>query len=172
VTFADGQHTLAATQTDVVTSTPSASFGVAVDPSAPVMSTVRRPVIGSPIEVKGTGEAGDTVTLYADGATTPVGTGTVAADGTFDIATSTAFAKGPHSLTATQTDAQGLTSAASSAFPVTVKPPAMDFTGDGTSDVLLQNGSTVVDWIMNNGQYQTANVIANGATGWQVVGTG
>jgi hypothetical protein len=55
--------------------------------------------------VKGTGEASDTVTLYADG-----GTGTVAPDGSFDIITSTTFADGRHPLTATQTDAAGLIS--------------------------------------------------------------
>jgi hypothetical protein len=60
-------------------------------------------------EAKGTGEAGDTVTLYADGGTTPVGTGTVAADGSFDITTTT-IADGNHTLTATQTDTAGLTS--------------------------------------------------------------
>jgi probable HAF family extracellular repeat protein len=61
-------------------------------------------------EVKGTGAAGDTITLYADGGTTPVGTGTVAADGSFDVTTTTTFADGDHTLTATQTDTAGLTS--------------------------------------------------------------
>jgi hypothetical protein len=178
MTFADGSYTLTATQTDPagLTSAASASFGVAVDPSPPVISTL----VGR-LEVKGTGEAGDTVALYADGGTTPVGTDIVAANGSFDITTSTAFAKkGSYTLTATQTDAQGLASAASSAFPVTAVPPPMDFTGDGTSDVLLQNGGTVVDWIigtivdwlMQNGQYSSGNVLTFGAVGWQVVGTG
>ena len=35
-----------------------------------------------------------------------------------------------------------------------------DYNGDGTSDVLLQNGGTVVDWIMKNGQYQSGNICA------------
>jgi uncharacterized protein (TIGR03118 family) len=47
-----------------------------------------------------------------------------------------------------------------------------DFTGNGTSDVLLQSGGTVIDWIVLNGQYQSENVITTAATGWQVVGTG
>jgi hypothetical protein len=46
-----------------------------------------------------------------------------------------------------------------------------DFNGDGTSDVLLQNGGTVVDWIMKNGAFQSGNVITNGAAGFQVVKT-
>jgi hypothetical protein len=47
-----------------------------------------------------------------------------------------------------------------------------DFTGNGTSDVLLQNGGTVVDWLMQNGQYSSGNVLTTGASGWSVVGTG
>jgi hypothetical protein len=43
-----------------------------------------------------------------------------------------------------------------------------DYTGNGISDVLLQSGGTVVDWIMKNGQVQTGNVIANGAPGWHI----
>jgi hypothetical protein len=126
-TFADGSHTLVATQADAmgVTSTTSNSFAVAVDPSAPTILSLVDQVNGSVAQVtdvKGTGEAGDTLTLYADGGTTPVGTGTVAANGDFDIITSTTFADGLHTLTATQTDAAGLTSAASPDFAVTVAP--------------------------------------------------
>jgi hypothetical protein len=47
-----------------------------------------------------------------------------------------------------------------------------DFNGDGTSDVLLQNGGTVVDWLMENGQYSSGSVITTGAAGYSVVGTG
>jgi ELWxxDGT repeat protein len=49
---------------------------------------------------------------------------------------------------------------------------ASDFTGNGVSDVLLQNGGSVVNWIINNGVYQSGNVLTNTATGWNVVGTG
>ena len=45
-----------------------------------------------------------------------------------------------------------------------------DFNADGTADVLLQSGGTVVDWIMKNGQYQSGNVLTTGATGFTVVG--
>jgi uncharacterized repeat protein (TIGR03803 family) len=47
-----------------------------------------------------------------------------------------------------------------------------DFLGNGTSDVLLQNGGTVADWIMQNGQYETGNILSTAAAGWNVVGTG
>jgi uncharacterized protein YukJ len=58
--------------------------------------------------------------------------------------------------------------------PSPLPPPRApsDFTGNGTSDVLLQNGGTVVDWLMNNGVYQSGNVLTTAATGWDVVGTG
>jgi hypothetical protein len=40
--------------------------------------------------------------------------------------------------------------------------------GDGTSDVLLRNGGTVVDWIIRNAQYQSGNVLTTSAAGWTV----
>jgi hypothetical protein len=43
-----------------------------------------------------------------------------------------------------------------------------DFTGGGTDDVLLQNGGTVVDWIMQNGKYVSGNVLTTSAAGWTV----
>jgi hypothetical protein len=36
----------------------------------------------------------------------------------------------------------------------------------------LQNGGTVVDWMMKDGAYQSSNVLTDGAAGWNVVGTG
>jgi hypothetical protein len=47
-----------------------------------------------------------------------------------------------------------------------------DFASTGVSDALLQNGGTVVDWLMQNGQYVSGNVLTTGASGWSVVGTG
>jgi hypothetical protein len=40
-----------------------------------------------------------------------------------------------------------------------------DYNGDGTSDVLLQNGGTIVDRTVKNGAYQSGNVIANARQG-------
>src|SRR5581483_9811116 len=100
-TFADGTHSLTATETDAagLTSTASAPLGVNVNPSTPALtSVVGQPVNGSTVEVKGTGEAGETVNLYADGGSTVVGTGVVTGGGTFDIVTSSTFADGAHSL--------------------------------------------------------------------------
>ena len=40
-----------------------------------------------------------------------------------------------------------------------------NFTGNGTDDVLLQNGGSVVDWIMNNGVYESGNVLTTAVAG-------
>jgi uncharacterized protein (TIGR03118 family) len=66
-------------------------------------------------------------------------------------------------------ETHGLFSAITS-MPLLKAP--QDFNGDGTSDVLLQSGGTVVNWIMNNGAYQNGNVITGGASGYTIVGTG
>ena len=47
-----------------------------------------------------------------------------------------------------------------------------DANGEGTSDLMLQSGGTVVQWLMQNGTYQSGSVITTGATGFNVVGKG
>ena len=88
--LADSVYSFTATETDSsnLTSAKSA-LTVDVDPNAPTITTlVGQPVNGDAVELQGTGEAGDTVDLYADGNTTTiVGSGTVGANGTFDITT-------------------------------------------------------------------------------------
>jgi hypothetical protein len=47
-----------------------------------------------------------------------------------------------------------------------------NFNGDGTTDILLENGSgNVIDWIMKNGAYAGWNEIGN-ASGYGIVATG
>jgi hypothetical protein len=46
-----------------------------------------------------------------------------------------------------------------------------DYNGDGTSDILLQNGGGIVDWIMKNGEYASGNVLSTAASGWHVAHT-
>ncbi|HEX5500604.1 MAG TPA: Ig-like domain-containing protein, partial [Thermomicrobiales bacterium] len=113
-TFTDGTHPLTATETDAIkrVSAASAGLSVAVDPGAPTLAgVVGQPVNGGTIEVKGSGEAGDKVALFEG--TTQVGSGTVAGNGAFDVTTTDTFGDGLHALTATETDAANLTSAAS-----------------------------------------------------------
>jgi hypothetical protein len=183
--FADGQHTLTAVQTDTdgLSSAPSSGFAVGVDPNAPAITTlVGQPINGGSIEVQGTGEVGETVTLYADGGTTAVGSGVVGSGGQFDIVTSATFADGKHTLTAVQTDADGLSSAPSSGFAVAVDPgaptissaggltnqPAQTISGTasladvGTTITVLEGGQTLA----------TATVAADGGWSAQVTLSG
>ncbi len=132
-TLADGAHSLTATQTDVAgnTSAASGALGITVDTAvlAPAgldleaasdtgSSNTDNITGDNTPTISGTGEVGATVTLTSDvdGA---VGTATVAGDGTWSITAST-LADGAHSLTATQTDVAGNTSAASGALGITV----------------------------------------------------
>ena len=121
-TFADGEYALTATETDAagLTSTAGGAFDATVIPSTPSITGVVGPALSAhTLEVDGTGEAaGDAITLYSG--TTVVGTGDVAANGSFDIITTATFQPGSISLTAKETDAAALTSAASSGFNVNV----------------------------------------------------
>ena len=36
----------------------------------------------------------------------------------------------------------------------------------------MQNGGTVIDWIMKDGAYQSGHVLSTAAAGWTAVGTG
>jgi hypothetical protein len=48
-----------------------------------------------------------------------------------------------------------------------------NFVGYGTSDILLQNGGNLTDWLMSNGSFSSSNAITTGLpAGWNVVGTG
>ena len=189
-TFADGVHTFTATETDAANLTSAASspaFTVDVDPTAPsITALVGQPLTGQTVELRGTGEAGETVDLYADGNTnTIVGSGIVGAGGTFDITTTAMYGTGPHTFTATETDAASLLSPASSpAFPVTVvhQAPAITAGGaatfSGAGPVLLDAGVTVTD-VDSGGTLASATVtISSGFTvgdtlkvGGQVSGT-
>ena len=171
-TFPDGVHTFTAKQTDAANLTSTAStpaFTVDVDPNAPVVTTlVGQPVDNGTVELKGTGEVGDTVNLYADGTSTIVGTGTVGAGGTFDITTTATFPDGIHSFTAKQTDAANLTSTASTpAFTVDVDPNAPVVTTLVGQPV---NGGTVE--LKGTGEAgETVNLYADGNM-TTIVGTG
>jgi hypothetical protein len=45
-----------------------------------------------------------------------------------------------------------------------------DYNGDGTSDILLQNGSSVTAWLMNNGSLSSSTAITTGLpAGWNAL---
>ncbi|WP_210253925.1 Ig-like domain-containing protein, partial [Bradyrhizobium sp. S69] len=170
-TYADGVHTFTAKETDAASLTSTAStpaFTVDVDPTAPaITAVVGQPVNGGTVELQGTGEAGETVNLYADGGTTIVGTGIVGAGGTFDITTTATYADGVHTFTAKEVDAASLSSTASTpAFTVDVNPNAPAITAVVGTPV---NGGTVE--LQGTGEAgETVNLYADGGT--TIVGTG
>lgn len=55
---------------------------------------------------------------------------------------------------------------------VSLKVPRNDFNGDGTSDVLLQSGGTVVEWFLKDGAYQGGRTVTTTATGFDINGSG
>jgi hypothetical protein len=46
------------------------------------------------------------------------------------------------------------------------------FSSSGVAGAILQNGGTVVDWLLSNGQYQSSNILTHDAVGFNVVATG
>jgi VCBS repeat-containing protein len=132
--FADmssgGLHVIRATEINSANLVSAISSGVSVGvmPGAPAITAViGQPVNNTTVTVQGTGHAGTTITLYADGGATPVGTGTVAANGTFTITTNVTFEDAVHLFTAIETD-DGISSAGSSNFTVNVNPTAPTIT--------------------------------------------
>ena len=123
MTFEDAVHTFTAVESDDgISSAASSNFIVNVNPTAPtITSQVGTATQGGALELVGTGEAGNIVTLTIGGVT--VGTGVVDATGHFDIITVSGLNPGVQQVTATETDAALLTSAASS-FITTVAPAA------------------------------------------------
>ena len=82
------------TNADHLTSTAS-SFVATVAPVAPVItSVVSVDDPGGRVEAFGTGKAGDIITLYADGGTTAIGTGTVDQTGHFAVYSTNGLALG------------------------------------------------------------------------------
>ena len=125
----DGPHTLSATQTDAAgnTSDPGTTT-VTIDSTPPAAPVIATPTSGSATanpqpSVGGTGEPGDTVTV-AEGTAT-LCTATVDGNGDWSCAPAAKLTDGPHTLTVTQTDEVGNTSApATAAFTVDTAAPA------------------------------------------------
>jgi hypothetical protein len=115
--FSDGVYNLTATETDAgsgLVSDPSTPLTVDVDPSVVTLNTASTTAPTSGIYVvTGVAEAGETVTVYADGGAVAIGSGVAAGDGTFSITTTTQVAGGPHTITAVETDTAGLSSTVS-----------------------------------------------------------
>ncbi len=106
-------------------------LGLADPPVITGLGAPSKPTPTTPIVVSGTGDAGDTITVYSDGGY--VGASTVAADGTWAVTIFLPVGY-QHDITATQTVNQlpevGLTSGQSCDVEITVypDPPAITFT--------------------------------------------
>ncbi|MEL7510510.1 MAG: Ig-like domain-containing protein, partial [Cyanobacteria bacterium J06554_1] len=133
--------------------------------------------------VSGTGgTSGDTFTLYADGV--PVGTGTVAADGSYSVTPDAPLADGTPALTVSFTDPSGNESAQSPALPITLDSsapgtPTIDgpiegndiITIDEATDVLVSGtaeADAVIDVTLTDSSNGTVTqqVIADGSGVW------
>ncbi|WP_203335633.1 Ig-like domain-containing protein [Nocardioides limicola] len=132
--LADGDVTVAATQTDTAGNTSeSANSSFVVDTSVPEVSAPPAPVVTSPADgsvlttdtptISGTGVPGATVTVYLNGEV--AGTTTVGDDGTWSL-TVGPLACGEHTITSTQT-VDGETSPLGE--PVTVSLPCPPASG-------------------------------------------
>jgi Bacterial Ig-like domain len=139
-----GLQTLTLTQTDGLHNTgPSTSFVAEVAPPAPDITSASSVADStSRIEVKGTGDVGDTINLYADNSSTVIGTGIVNSSGTFDIY-STSISAGPHTITATETTGDGVQGPVSAGAPVTVTTVPNTYTITSASD--LANAIAAID---------------------------
>ncbi|WP_428491785.1 Ig-like domain-containing protein [Rhodopila sp.] len=136
--LADGSHTITASETDAAGNTGTTSVTFTFDTTAPVAPSAlvlsaasdsgasnSDDITNVPLPTfTGVGEDGATVTLL-DGSTT-IGTGTVSG-GAWSVSATTALTEGANNITATQTDAAGNTSLASSVLNVTLDtiPPAV-----------------------------------------------
>ncbi|MEJ8827522.1 Ig-like domain-containing protein, partial [Variovorax humicola] len=161
----DGLKNLTATATDGAgQSSPSTgAYPIVLDtsapatPAAPTATDDLAPTIGvivpggttndaTPV-ISGTGTAGDTIKVYDNG--NLIGTTVVQPDGSWSLTPKDPLIDGAHSLTTTETDPAGNTSAAGPALPFTVD----------TSAVIV----SITHAVDNVGAIQ-ANVADNGAT--------
>ncbi|ADO68124.1 adventurous gliding motility protein AgmC [Stigmatella aurantiaca] len=177
--LAEGPHTVNATATDAAgnTSPVSSTNTFTVDTVAPAAPVVTTPANGSLINdstptYSGTGEPGSTINVIVDG--TSVGTTTVDGSGNWSFTPTTPLAEGPHTVSATATDAAGNTSPSSNtnnftvdtvapAAPVVVTPANGSTTNDNTPTYsgTAEPGSTV-NVIVDGTSVGTATANASG----------
>ncbi|MBW8686961.1 Ig-like domain-containing protein [Chitinophaga rhizophila] len=125
--LSDGTHAVTATATDAAgnTSAPSTTLNLVIDtdaPLAPTLTTAKNPTNDNTPTVTGTAEANSTVTIIVGG--TPIGKITADANGNYSYTFNLALTDGPHTVTATATDASGNTSPASTPLNITIDTQA------------------------------------------------
>ncbi|WP_336821492.1 BapA/Bap/LapF family large adhesin [Cedecea sp. VD20] len=130
VTDAAGNTSNAATQIVIIDTTPPGA--PSIDGALGNVANTQTPLIngGSTQSTEpvfsGKGEIGATITLYVDGGTTPIGTATVDATGSWTITPTSPLGSGTHVFTTVATDPAGNTGMPSSGFTLSVyaTPPA------------------------------------------------
>lgn len=182
VPLVDGSHNITAAETlgGGLFGPTSGGFTVNVDtlaPPAPVVATVIDDVTAvtgaiadggltndAAPEVRGTAEAGSTVTLFDNG--NQVGTATADASGNWSIPVTGPLAEGLHVLTASSVDVAGNPGPLSATFTLTVDvtpPPAPTITGVA-DDVAPQTGAIANGGISNDVLPQISGMASAGAT--------
>jgi hypothetical protein len=134
-----------------------------VAPAAPVVASVLSvPDAVGRVEVKGSGEAGTIIKLYADNGTTVIGTGTVDASGHFDITSEFQSVNGgAHSITVTAT-IDGITGPASAGADVTVTPVANTWTITSAADLAKAIAAIDVSGASaQNGAHYTFDIVGD-----------
>ncbi|AWH88932.1 Ig-like domain-containing protein [Limnobaculum parvum] len=143
VALSEGDHKITITQTNPsgLTSAPSDDFSFTVDTSAPSkplfgeiiddVGAIQGPIANGDVtddarpEMRGTGEPGDTITIYINGKES--GKTIIDAQGKWSFTPATDLADGDYQITITESDKAGNISPTSSTF---------DFTVDTTSPVM------------------------------------
>ncbi|WAC66772.1 Ig-like domain-containing protein [Agrococcus sp. SL85] len=188
--LSDGAHTVTAIQTDPAgNASAPASSGFSIDATAPAPPVVEEPADGSATTdatppIRGTAEAGSTVTVSIDGAA--IGTVEAESSGAWSLQTVDALAEGAHAVSATATDALGnVSDAATNAFevdrtapeaPEIVAPadgsttndttPTVSGTGeDGATVEVRMDGAAIGTVVVEGGSWTlpTVDALAEGA---------
>ncbi|BBV29645.1 BapA/Bap/LapF family large adhesin [Citrobacter werkmanii] len=163
----DGPHKFTATATDVAGNTgiPSAGFTLTVDnlppakPEPPTITDDVNPITGiitngitndTTPTFSGTGNPGDLISIYLDGNTSPLGTATVGADGSWSFTPTSPINPDNYQVTLTATDPAGNVSLRSDAVALGIDttpsaPPVIIAANDNVGDVqgdVAANGVT------------------------------
>lgn len=167
--LAEGPHALSAVAIDAAgNASPAASFNLTVDttpPAAPAITSAQGEIAGSSAPIvnggstqngtpvlSGSGEPGATIKIYDNGGSTPIGSVTVPAGGTWTFTPTTPLSEGSHTLTAVATDPAGNVGLPSAGFTLTVDStlpatPGIPVVTDDQAPVLgnISNGGSTND---------------------------
>jgi hypothetical protein len=186
-TLAAGPHSITLTATDaagnpspasgafaftVVTGTPAAPVITAVNDDAPALTGVVASGSASndtTPTVSGTAAPGAVITLFIDGVAQP---GTTVANGSGDWSFTPTLTAGPHSFTATATNAAGNVSPASNAYAVTIDTTAPDAPvvdpSDGTTVSGTGEPGAVIDLFVGGSPTAAASTTVDSFGNWSV----